>query len=421
MTIDSATDDVAIEVVDVSKAYSLEPRPWRRLLQQLGLGGADLTVHHALHRINLTVRRGEVIGVLGSNGAGKSTLLQLICGVLQPSSGHCSVRGRVAALLELGAGFSPELSGRENVRLNGPLLGLTAAQIENRLPEIIAFAGIGDFIDQPVRTYSSGMFVRLAFAMSTSIDPDILVIDEALSVGDGAFARKSFERIMALKDSGATILFCSHSTYHVESICSRAIWLDQGQLRMLGDTAPVVAAYNDFIGAEAHGFDAPAAIGPAETAPMLGSDVLAAKDQPAFRPGQGRLLALHARSGEQAGRRLRLHSLADDLALDIDFQVDPALPAPSVIMSLFSRSGMLVASAGCHNDGVMLQRDATGVGRACLTIPRLPLLKGEYFINIFLACERGLHYYDSALYAVELELTQDGLEQGVVTLAHQWS
>ncbi|MBK7060026.1 MAG: ABC transporter ATP-binding protein [Rubrivivax sp.] len=192
MTIDSATDDVAIEVVDVSKAYSLEPRPWRRLLQQLGLGGADLTVHHALHRINLTVRRGEVIGVLGRNGAGKSTLLQLICGVLQPSSGHCSVRGRVAALLELGAGFSPELSGRENVRLNGPLLGLTAAQIENRLPEIIAFAGIGDFIDQPVRTYSSGMFVRLAFAMSTSIDPDILVIDEALSVGDGAFARKSF-------------------------------------------------------------------------------------------------------------------------------------------------------------------------------------------------------------------------------------
>ena len=418
-----SADDVAIEIVDLSKAYSLESRPWRRLLKQLGLRATDSAQHFALKHVNLTVRRGEVVGVLGRNGAGKSTLLQLICGVLQPSAGRCLVRGRVAALLELGAGFSPDLSGRENVRLNGPLLGLTPAQIETRLPEIITFAGIGDFIDQPVRTYSSGMFVRLAFAMSTSIDPDILVIDEALSVGDGAFARKSFERIMALKDRGATILFCSHSTYHVESICSRAIWLDRGQLRMVGDAAQVVAAYNDFIGGEAHGFDAPtAAAGPAETAPMVGADVLAAKNTPAFRPGQGRLLALQARSGEQAaGRRLRLHSLADNLSLDVDFQVDPALPSPSVIMSLFSRSGVLVASAGCHNDGVVLQRDSAGVGRACLTIPRLPLLKGEYFINIFLACERGLHYYDSVLYAIELELTQDGLEQGVVTLAHHWS
>jgi lipopolysaccharide transport system ATP-binding protein len=412
--------ETAIEISDLSKSYSLEARPWRRLWQQLG-GRSDPSLqHHALHRINLTVRRGEVVGVLGRNGAGKSTLLQIVCGVLQPSGGQCVVRGRVAALLELGAGFSPELTGRENVRLNGPLLGLSQQQVEARLPDIVAFAGIGDFIDQPVRTYSSGMFTRLAFSMASSVDPDILIIDEALSVGDGAFARKSFERIMALKDRGATILFCSHSTYHVESICSRAIWLEQGQLRLVGDAPRVVAAYNDFIGAQAHGFDAAPSGGPADQAPMAGSDVPTAETA-AFRPGQGRLLAVQARSGDQAGRRLHLHTLADDLNLEIEFQVDPGLPAPSVIMSLFSRSGVLVASAGCHNDGVVLQRDAAGVGRACLTMPRLPLLKGNYFINVFLACERGLHYYDSALYAIELELTQDGLEQGVVTLPHHWS
>ena len=414
-------DDRVIELTDVSKSYSLETRPWQRLWNQLSGRNDRGQQHHALHNVTFSVRRGEVVGIVGRNGAGKSTFLQVVCGVLQPTSGTRRVRGRVAALLELGAGFNPELTGRENVRLNGPLLGRSADEIERSMEAIVDYAGIGEFIDQPVRTYSSGMFMRLAFSMATSVDPDILVIDEALSVGDGSFARKSFERIMSLKERGATILFCSHSTYHVESICTRAIWLDQGRLRMVGDAAKVIAAYNDFIGGEAHGFEAAPDAGPADTAPMGGADVPAAPSTQPFHPGQGRLLGLLARSGDQQGRRLKLHCTADDLTLQVDFQVDPALPAPSVIMSLFSRSGALVASAGCHNDGVVLQRDAQGVGRACLTMPRLPLLKGEYFINIFLACERGLHYYDHALYAIELEMTQDGLEQGVVTLEHHWS
>lgn len=408
---------IAIALRGVGKSYSLEQRPWHRLWQQLlGRPGSG-PQHHALQGLDLELRRGDALGIIGRNGAGKSTLLQLVCGVLDPSTGTRRVEGRIAALLELGAGFNPELTGRENVRLNGPLLGLGSAEMERRLPEIIEFAAIGAFVDQPVRSYSSGMFVRLAFAMATCVEPDILVIDEALSVGDGVFARRSFDRIMALKERGATVLFCSHSTYHIESLCNRVLWLDQGRVRMLGPAAEVVAAYNDYIGGETHGGEGNPLRSEGQ-APMQGGDEAA--HPPPFRPGEGRILSLQARAGTQVGRHLKLHSGTQDLALEVAYQVDPALPAPTVLMALATRAGTLVASAGTHNDGLVLQRDARGNGRVTLTLPRLPLLKGEYVIDIYLACERGLHYYATAPSAFELRMTQDGLEQGVVNLGHRW-
>ncbi len=435
--------DTIIELRDVTKSYSLASRPWRRLWGQLSGRGTPGQQHHALRGVNLQVGRGEVVGLVGRNGAGKSTLLQLVCGVLDPSSGQRTVNGRVAALLELGAGFNPELTGRENVRLNGPLLGLTSKQVDSRMDAIIDFAGIGEFVDQPVRSYSSGMFMRLAFSMATSMDPDILVVDEALSVGDGAFARKSFDRIMSLKDRGVTILFCSHSTYHVESICSRAIWLDQGEIRMADEVSRVVAAYNDFIGAEAHGFEPRAAAAelmepvmrpvevvevvetseaqrPADAADLPAEPVAVPVPVP-FQPGHARIKRLNARTPSQSGRTLKLHTLRDDLTIEVDFAIDPELPAPTLITALFTRSGNLVASAGSHNDAVLLKPDARGNGSVTLTFKRLPLLKGDYYMNVILACERGLHYYESAMYVIQLEVTQDGLEQGVVTLEHHWS
>ena len=442
------TDEPVIELRGVSKSYSLEQQPWRRLWGQLSGRTQQGPQYHALQGVDLQVRRGEVVGVVGKNGAGKSTLLQLICGVLEPSAGQRQVRGRVAALLELGAGFNPELTGRENVRLNGPLLGLANAEVERRMGDIIQFAGIGEFIDQPVRSYSSGMFMRLAFSMATSMDPEILVIDEALSVGDGAFARKSFDRIMTMKERGVTILFCSHSTYHIESICSRAVWLDQGRLRMNDEVARVVAAYNDFITAETAAVTPPVlpallpALLPAEVAaPALATVTQAApaqasmteveappdfmQQQQPFRPGHGRVLSLLASAdgptGVQSGRELKLHTGRHRLTLTMEFLIDPLLPAPTMIIALYTRGGVLVASAGSHNDGHRLQRDAHGQGRAVLSLPALPLLKGEYYINVILACERGLHYYENVMYAVKLDVTQDGLEQGFVTLEHAWS
>jgi lipopolysaccharide transport system ATP-binding protein len=239
------SSELAIRVDGVSKAFAVYEKPHHRLLQQLfpRSGRGWYREFHALRDISFDVHRGETVGIVGRNGSGKSTLLQIICGTLTPSAGTVVVNGRVAALLELGAGFNPEFSGRENVYLNATVLGLSHAEIDQRFDDIAAFADIGEFIDQPVKTYSSGMYVRLAFAVAINVTPDILVVDEALSVGDEAFQRKCHARIERLREGGATVLFVSHSAGMVVELCNRAILLDRGELLLRGAPRHVVSRY----------------------------------------------------------------------------------------------------------------------------------------------------------------------------------
>lgn len=242
----------AIEVDQVSKRFLMYEKPEDRLkqmvvpkLQQL-LGRPSKRYYRefaAVNNVTFNVPRGETVGIIGRNGSGKSTLLQMVCGTLQPSSGSVAVNGRVAALLELGSGFNPEFTGRENVFLNAAILGLSREEIEQRYEKISEFAGIGQFINQPVKTYSSGMYVRLAFAVATNVDPDILVVDEALSVGDEAFQRKCFARIEQIKDRGGTILFVSHNPQSVIQLCDRAVLMDRGEKIMEGSPKIVVSHY----------------------------------------------------------------------------------------------------------------------------------------------------------------------------------
>lgn len=391
-------DDTVIELLDVSKSYSLESRPWRRLWQQLRGQVPAAQQFQALRHVDLRIRRGEVVGLIGRNGAGKSTLLQIVCGVLEPSLGRRQVHGRVAALLELGAGFNPELTGRENVRLNGPLLGLTPSQIDARLPGIIEFAGIGDFIDQPVRSYSSGMFVRLAFSMATSVEPDILVIDEALSVGDGSFARKSFERIMSLKERGATILFCSHSLFQVESLCSRAIWLHDGAVQFDGPAHQASVEYQAWMGAT--------------EAAAEGVSTAARFDSPAAA-----LLEVRVQPVRGA---LELRSGADELAVWVHLRSDPALPCPTLGVIVHGADGRAVTSAGSWIDGVDLRRDGGGEVRARLRFPALPLLKGRYTVSAYVLDERAIHIQAAAEHVAGFEVFQADAMQGVVALPRQW-
>lgn len=246
------SSDVAIVVRALGKAYPVYAKPHHRLLQMFSRDKRRwFREFHALQSLDLEVRRGETLGIVGRNGSGKSTLLQLICGTLSPSTGSVQVNGRIAALLELGAGFNPEFTGRENVFLNGSILGLTRAEVERRFDAIAAFADIGEFIEQPVKTYSSGMYVRLAFAVAINVDPDILVIDEALSVGDEGFQRKCFARIEAIRERGATVLFVSHSAGTVVDLCDRAVLLDQGELIAEGAPRHVVAQYQRMLHAPA--------------------------------------------------------------------------------------------------------------------------------------------------------------------------
>ncbi|MET1114288.1 MAG: ABC transporter ATP-binding protein [Comamonas sp.] len=396
------SSDLAIDASDLSKRYPLYNNPSDRLMHLLwGRKQSQEQSFWALQDVNLQVARGEVVGLVGRNGAGKSTLLQLLCGTIPASSGQLRVQGRVAALLELGAGFNPDFTGIENIFMNGAILGMKRHEIEQRLDEIVEFADIGDFIHKPVKTYSSGMYVRLAFAVATSTDPDILIIDEALSVGDGAFARKSFDRIMRLKEAGKTIFFCSHSMYQVEALCARAIWMEKGRVKMDGNAADVTSAY-------ATSLNAPTTPTPEQqTATVMAS-------------GTGRICKAVARTGVQEGSEVHLVSGQSDLTIDISFEIDPHLPAPGVAVGISDANGTTVTSAISVNDGVVIPVDAQGRGQASILFKQFPLLKGSYWVTCFLSSEDGLHPYDQVLHCLRLNVRQEGTEQGFVSLPHDW-
>jgi len=279
-----SSDAYAIRVEDVSKCFHTYDKPIDRLKRsvvprlQQWVGDSPSSYGKefwALRNITFDVKRGETVGIVGRNGSGKSTLLQIICGTLSPSSGSVQTNGRVAALLELGSGFNPEFTGRENVFLNGALLGLNREEVEARFDAIAAFADIGEFIEQPVKHYSSGMAVRLAFAVQAQVDPDILVVDEALSVGDARFQAKCFERLRQLKENGTSILLVTHASEQVVTHCNRAVLLDKSRLELLGEPRPVINRYLDLLfGREKQTSSVPSEPAPSVTNPPEGVPVM---------------------------------------------------------------------------------------------------------------------------------------------------
>lgn len=253
---DNGADDIVIRVTNLNKVYQIYNRPEDRLKQffyprfQRLIGRKSQNYYYefwALRNVSFEVRKGEVVGIVGRNGAGKSTLLQVICGTLHPSGGTVETYGRVAALLELGSGFNIEFTGRENVYLNAAILGLTSDEIDEKFDDIAAFADIGNFIEQPIKSYSSGMVVRLAFAVQAMIDPEILIVDEALAVGDEKFQRKCFARLEQLRSNGTSILFVSHSGPQVTELCKSALLLEAGEQLMFSEPKHVVRAYQKLI------------------------------------------------------------------------------------------------------------------------------------------------------------------------------
>ncbi len=241
------TQEVVIDLKNVSKCFKQYGHPVDRLKEILLPGKINAKEFWALKEINLKIYRGETLGIVGRNGSGKSTLLQVIVGTLTPTQGEVNVNGKISALLELGSGFNPEFTGRQNVFFNGRLLGLQQEEIATKFDDIVSFADIGEFIDQPVKTYSSGMFVRLAFAVAINAEPDILIVDEALSVGDEAFQRKCFSRIKSFQDAGKTILFVSHSAASVVEMCNWSILVDSGEILLAGAPKLVVAKYHKLL------------------------------------------------------------------------------------------------------------------------------------------------------------------------------
>ncbi|MDZ7638224.1 MAG: ABC transporter ATP-binding protein [Bryobacterales bacterium] len=319
-----------IELQDISKTYPLYRRPMDRLLEILpGAASPRHEDFHALRGVTLSVNKGEVAAFVGPNGSGKSTLLQIVCGVMQPTTGRVQTRGRIASLLELGAGFNPELTGVENVWINAEVMGLGRKQIAAAFPRIEAFAGIGEFIHRPVKEYSSGMYVRLAFATAIHVEPEILIVDEALAVGDAVFSNRCIRKFEEFRAQGVTIVFVSHDLGLVKQLADRAWFLHRGEVVATGDPADVV---NRYIGMVL----APEAAREAERALPNPHE----EQSHSFRHGDGRSTIERVEMVDEAGRSVRLANAGERLRVEIDIRFHAAVEEPMVGILIRNRNGI---------------------------------------------------------------------------------
>lgn len=413
-----ANPDIVLSVQDVGKEYKLYPSP-RARLKALLTGKATHRSHWALQDVSFELRRGQCIGVVGDNGAGKSSLLKLLAGTLQPSKGRIERVGRVTAILELGAGFHPDFSGRDNLYFGGSLIGIGADAMRQLEPAITAFCELGEALDRPVKTYSSGMTVRLAFALVTAVQPDVLIIDEALAVGDQHFQKKCVERIMAFRESGCTILFCSHSPYHIRHLCDAALWLKGGRVERFGPTEPVLAAY-DLHTRQRQAAEQGVAVQEPSPPPFLESPA----KQPAglvsaVDAGNACILSVHvANLGEaQDGQPPTLHS--KDLVVTITAR-GRGDECPQIGFMIEQSQGVGITSLGTHEEGVTPRRVSEGVWQSVLTFPDLPLHSGDYVISAYLFDTLGLVVYDEWLRHLHLRFVAPKLMPGLVQLPHRW-
>ena len=346
---------VVISAREVSKTYRIWHHPSARakalLYSVLGLkraAAAGYRDFHAVQPLSFEIRRGEAVGIIGRNGSGKSTLLQLIAGILPPTTGELMAHGRISALLELGSGFNPEFTGRENVYLNGSILGLSTREMDARIEQIIAFADIGEFIDEPVKTYSSGMMMRLAFAVAVSVQPDILIIDEALSVGDVFFTQKCFQRIREILAAGATLIFVSHDTAAVQNLCTRGLLLHQGRLLHDGTPEECVTRYFSLVPRPAAtAAPGPAgeypAVPPALRAAVLQHDLVASAKS---RHGDRELEFVAASFLNQFDTPDREIPLGGRATIRLLVRAKRPVAQPAVGIQLFDRMANLIFSAG---------------------------------------------------------------------------
>ena len=361
--------ETMIEVENLGKCYQIYEQPRDRLKQMLfprlqRLAGMPVQTYFrefwALKDVSFKIEKGEAVGIIGRNGSGKSTLLQMICGVLSPTCGRVETRGRIAALLELGSGFNPEFTGRENIYMNATLLGLSRQEIDARYDEIVAFADIGNFIEQPVKTYSSGMFVRLAFSVAVHVQPDILVVDEALSVGDIAFRNKCIEVIQRMMARGVTILFVTHDLGTLQLLCTRVLWLSNGQLRASGN--PVSISQDYYV----------------DMLPDGGTQLTVDRSflPPQQETGKARFTELRLLNGGEAHYRV-----GQPLRLKFVLRAQTDLPKIVFALSIYRADGDWLVGQTSRDDGVFW--DAPKAGQECsgtLILNPLCLAPGEYLV-----------------------------------------
>lgn len=390
-------NEIAISTKGLMKDYHLYDSPWKRLKEAF----FKVKSHHvfrALSPVDIFIRKGESIGIIGENGAGKSTFLKLISGVLEPTAGIIEINGKVSSILELGTGFHPDFTGRENVRLNATLYGLLPQEIDKRMDAIESFADIGEFFDMPVKIYSSGMYVRLAFSLSVHVNADILVIDEALAVGDGAYMKKCIDKIWEMKKNGTTILFCSHSLYTVVTFCERTMWIRKGNIEAIGETKEVVSRYEEYLREKEN------VENEYETVLIKNADLNVAKIK-----GIGLMADGQKVEGEM------LHS--SDLEVIIDFEIFEDKDI-GVGFAVDRNDGLC-----CYADSMVKQKLKPFKGPGCYSLsiffPNFSLLNGPYKFVVFLLDETGICIFDRTESQI-FKVNTSEKEWGICRLPHEW-
>ncbi|MCB1907718.1 MAG: ABC transporter ATP-binding protein [Rhodocyclaceae bacterium] len=394
----------ALKVSNLGKRYQVFGSP-RARLRALLTGRQAANNHWALSEVSFELGKGQCLGVIGSNGAGKSTLLKLITGTVRPTTGSVARQGRLSAILELGAGFHPQFSGRDNLYFGGALIGIEREQMSRLVPSILDFAELGEAIDRPVKTYSSGMTVRLAFSLVTAVEPELLIIDEALAVGDQRFQKKCTDRIEAFRKAGCTILFCSHSQYHIRRLCDVALWLDHGRVRAFGGTEHVLSAYETHVRlleAEAQG--PPDAGGPVARPAAAG----------------GRKAAIRALAIADLGDGDPPQLASKDLAVTVRAHVRGG-ERPNFAVMLEQARGVGITSVTTHYDGAEPRLVGDELWEATVTFHDLPVHSGDYVVSAYLFDSEGIVVYDEWYQHTVFRWVYPARSAGLVSLPHRWS
>ncbi len=387
-----------VEAHGLGKSYRLYQRHLDHLKEVLWLGRRRFSEEFwSVRNVSLQVYQGDTWGLVGENGAGKSTLLKLLCGVTRASEGHVQSYGRISALLELGIGFHPEYSGRENLALSGALMGLSREEMAERLPAIVEFADIGDFIDRPLKTYSSGMAVRLAFALATCVEPDVLITDEVLAVGDEAFQKKCIRRMEHFLSNGGTLIFCAHNTYQIKKLCGKAVWLHRGQVRLLGAASSVVQEYADFIEAQENGETS------ARSSPSAAGE---------NRVVDVRLLNGHAQETSQFyfGQPFRAR-------VRVEAGTGETKP-PVILIGIVRADFVPVYGVASDMDGAVPRHLEGRVHQIDYILPQLSLLPGRYVLRAHAMDSAGLRVFDTV--EREFSVRGENRELGLCFLPHAW-
>lgn len=367
----------AIEVKDVVKIYKLYDKPRDRVKEAFGFGKKQQTkLHYALNGVSLKIAKGETVGIIGTNGSGKSTILKIITGVLNPTSGEVHVDGRISALLELGAGFNQEYNGIENVYLNGTMMGFSEKEIEEKLPSILEFADIGDYVYQPVKTYSSGMFVRLAFAVAINIEPEILIVDEALSVGDVFFQAKCYRKFEEFKEQGKTIVFVSHDLSSISKYCDRVFLLNQGNLLGEGKPKEMIDAYKRVL------------VGQYEDAGEEKTES-EAENPSALEYGNGQAQILEYYMTDDRGVRTCAIIKGSEFTIHMKVKFTEKVPAPIFAFSIKNVLGVEITGTNTMIEKAFLEGVEPGQVKEITFTQKMSLQGGEYLLSLGVTGYRG--------------------------------